>query len=74
MRLSKEQISGLQIILKDLSLNYTDEQAQVVGMAIMRFAIAKAQRDQRLMNEMENAYGQVFRDYESFTEQSHSLS
>ncbi len=33
--------------------DYTDEQAHEAGMAIMRFVIAKAQREQELLNNKE---------------------
>ena len=39
-------------------LELTDEQAQEAGFAIMRFVIAKAQREQELIKKMENNYGQ----------------
>lgn len=59
MRLSDKQISGLQIILKELSLDYSDEKAQEVGMAIIRFAIAKARRDPKIMNDMERIWTNI---------------
>jgi hypothetical protein len=49
MRLSKERILALQVLLKELTgRDYSDEQAQEAGLAIMRFLIAKAQRKQEL--------------------------
>lgn len=46
MRLSYERIKVLQALLKELyALDCTEEQAQEAGMAIMRFVIAKAQRE-----------------------------
>jgi len=55
MRLSNERIKALQVLLKEeFGLDYTDEQAQVAGMAIMRFVIAKAQRKQDLAKEWKN--------------------
>ena len=49
MRLSSERIKELQKILKEqLSIDYTDEQAQEAGLAIMRFVLAKEQRKQEV--------------------------
>lgn len=51
MRLSNEHIKSLQILLrKECGLELTDEQAQEAGMAIMRFVLAKAQREQQLID------------------------
>lgn len=58
MRLSSDSIKSLQILLKELDLNYTDEQAQEAGLLIMRFVVAKAQRKQELIKDMENNNGQ----------------
>ena len=56
MRLSDERIKCLQILLHDkYSLELTNEQAQEAGMAIMRFVLAKARREQELIN-MEKKY------------------
>ena len=45
MRLSPERIKELQKILKEqLGLDYTDEQAQEAGLAIVRFVLAKEQQ------------------------------
>ncbi len=56
MRLSDDLIKSLQAHLKELyDLDYTDEQAQDAGVAIMRFVIAKVQREQELLNEKENS-------------------
>ena len=51
MRLSNGRIKSLQALLKELGLEYTNEQAQEAGMAIMRFVIVKAQRQQELTNK-----------------------
>ncbi len=60
MRLSNERIKVLQALLKELhGLDYSDEQAQSAGMSIMRFVVAKAQREQELIKSKENKYGQV---------------
>ena len=49
MRLSNTRIKALQALLKELhGLELTDEQAQQAGLQIMRFVIAKAQRQQEL--------------------------
>lgn len=69
MRLSSEDVKSLQILLKDeFGLNYTDEQAQEAGMAIMRFVIAKAQRKQELAKKEGNDYGQVQRTNGTITQ------
>jgi len=44
MKISAERIKSLQLLLKELGLNYTEEQTQDAGLAIMRFALVKAQR------------------------------
>jgi hypothetical protein len=52
MRLSPEHIKKLQKILKEqLGLDYTDEQTQEAGMAIMRFVLAKEQRKREIDTE-----------------------
>ena len=62
MRLSNERIKTLQIILKEeFDLDYSDEQAQEAGMAIMRFVIAKMQRENELTNHKEYEYGKPSR-------------
>lgn len=49
MRLSKERINALQKLLKDeFNIDYTDEEAQQAGLAIMHFAIAKERRKQEV--------------------------
>lgn len=54
MRLSTERIKALQALLKELyNLDYSEEQAQEAGLAIMRFVVAKAQREQELANKKE---------------------
>ena len=51
MKLSDERIRELQAILKEeFGLDYTAEQAQEAGLAIIRFAIAKTQRQSSLVN------------------------
>ena len=55
MRLSNELINRLQVILKEeFDLEYTDEKAQEAGMAIMRFVLTKAQRQQELNKRKEH--------------------
>ncbi len=62
MRLSSKHIKKLQLLLKEIhGLDYTDEQAQEAGMAIMRFVQVKAQRTQELANLKENVYGNTSR-------------
>lgn len=60
MRLSDERIKELKVLLKELyGLDYTDEQAQEAGLAIMRFVIVKTQRQRELTNkkmEMNDEY------------------
>ena len=57
MRLSSERIKSLQALLKELhGLDYTDEQAQEAGLAIMRFVAAKAQRKEELNKEGNDHY------------------
>ena len=52
MRLSDERIKELQKLLKDeLGLEYTEEQAQQAGLAIMRFVLAKELRNKELKLE-----------------------
>lgn len=54
MRLSSERIEILQALLKEQTgKNYTDEQAQEAGLAIMRFVLAKAQRNRQLNKNKE---------------------
>ena len=54
MRLSNERIKALQALLIELhGIEMTDEQAQEAGLAIMRFTLAKAQKQQELTNNME---------------------
>lgn len=49
MRLSDERIKELQSLLKELyGLDLSTEQAQEAGLSIMRFVLAKTQRQQRL--------------------------
>jgi hypothetical protein len=59
MRLSNERIKSLQALMHEkLDLELNEEQAQEAGFAIMRFVIAKAQREKELIKKMENNYGQ----------------
>lgn len=60
MRLSNERIKALQVLLKEQTgRDYTDEQAQEAGMAILRFVIAKAQRKRDLTKNKGNKNGQI---------------
>lgn len=55
MRLSDERIKSLQALLRrKYGLELTDEQAQEAGMAILRFVIAKARREQELTDMEKN--------------------
>ncbi|MGH7196479.1 MAG: hypothetical protein ACREGJ_01800 [Candidatus Saccharimonadales bacterium] len=48
MRLKPERLTTLKELLKDIGLDYSDEQAQQAGLAIMRFALAKETRKRQL--------------------------
>lgn len=49
MRISQERIKDLQKLLKEQTgKDYTDEEAQEAGLAIMRFVVAKERRRQEL--------------------------
>jgi len=49
MRISQERIKELQKLLKEQTgKDYTDEEAQEAGLAIMRFIVAKERRRQEL--------------------------
>jgi hypothetical protein len=53
-RISPERIKELQKILKEQTgKDYSSEEAQEAGLAIMRFAIAKEQHKQQLQSEAE---------------------
>jgi hypothetical protein len=55
MRLSTDRIKSLQALLKEqCGLEYTEEQAQAAGMAIIRFVMAKAQREKELTTMEKN--------------------
>lgn len=55
MRLSNERIKQLQTLMREQhGLKLTDEQAQEAGMAIMRFVLTKAQRQQELNKRKEH--------------------
>ena len=55
MRLSNERVKALQAILKEIyALEFSEEQAQVEGLAIMRFWLVKTQREQQLKKESGN--------------------
>lgn len=55
MRLSDKRIKTLQILLKEeFGLDYSDEQAQEAGMAIMRLVVAKKQHKQEMTRKKEN--------------------
>lgn len=49
VRISPERIKELQALLKEQTgKDYSDEEAQEAGLAIMRFVVAKEQRRQEL--------------------------
>lgn len=59
MRLSNERIKQLQTLMREQhGLKLTDEQAQEAGMAIMRFVLTKAQRQQELTKRKEHEHEQ----------------
>jgi hypothetical protein len=59
MRLSNERIKQLQTLMREQhGLKLTDEQAQEAGMAIMRFVLTKAQRQQELTKPKEHEHEQ----------------
>lgn len=61
MRLSEERIKSLQALMREKhGLELTDEQAQEAGFAIMRFVIAKAQRERELTKNKEINNEQTF--------------
>jgi hypothetical protein len=52
VRISTERIKELQRLLKEQTgKDYTDEEAQEAGMAIMRFVLVKEQRRQELSKQ-----------------------
>lgn len=54
-RISPELIEKLQKLLKEQTgKDYSDEEAQEAGLAIMRFAIAKEQRKQQIEHNTKN--------------------
>jgi hypothetical protein len=53
MRLTEERIKSLQVLMREkLGSEMTNEQAHEAGLAIMRFLIAKTQRKQELMKDV----------------------
>jgi len=48
MRLKPERVIALRELLKELGLDYSDEETQQAGLAIMRFALAKEIRKRQL--------------------------
>jgi hypothetical protein len=54
-RISKERIKELQKLLKEQTgRDYTDEEAQEAGLAIMRFTLAKKRRELELQEEFDD--------------------
>ncbi len=60
MRLSRERIINLQALLREhCDLDYSEEQAQEAGAAIMRFVVAKSQRQTAASSIKENGNEQT---------------
>lgn len=60
MRLSDERMKKLQALLaEELGLDYSNEQAQEAGMAIMRFVLAKKERKNFSIEENEEKNGTI---------------
>ena len=56
MRLSDQRIKELQGLLKELyGVDYTTEQAQEAGLSILRFVLAKTQRQRQLAKKDDEA-------------------
>ena len=54
MRLSEQQIKALQTLLNDeYGLEYSTEEAQQAGLAIMRFVLAKHRKNQSTNNNLQ---------------------
>jgi hypothetical protein len=51
MRLSIERIAALRLILQGFNLDYTDQELQGVGIAVIRFAFAKYQHSLKISNK-----------------------
>ena len=52
MKLSTELVNSLKLLLiEQYGLEYSDEQAQEAGLAIIRFVAVKAKREYELTNE-----------------------
>ena len=52
MKLSTELINSLKLLLKEhYGLEYSDEQAQEAGLAIIRFVAVKTKREYELTNK-----------------------
>lgn len=58
MRFSPERIKELQRLLKEhCGVEYSEEQAQQAGIAIVRFIVVKERRRQELAKQGRNEYG-----------------
>lgn len=56
MRLSEQRVKELQGLLKELyGLEFSTEQAQEAGLAVLRFVLAKTQRQQQLAKKESGA-------------------
>jgi|GEM_PF-3104736 len=51
MKFNTERIQSLQVLLRDIGLDYDNEQSQEAGLAIMRFVLAKHEYNSNLITE-----------------------
>ena len=59
MRLNDERVEELQVLLKELyGLDLSAEQTQGAGLSILRFVLAKTQRQQELSKTRSNDMNQ----------------
>lgn len=56
MRISDRRIEELRALLREFGLEYSKEEAQTAGIAIIRFMIVKKAREQEL-SKPRNVYG-----------------
>lgn len=60
MRFSPELIKELKLLLKErCGAEFTDEETQIAGIAIVRFLIVKHQRVNELISNKGNVYGKI---------------
>ena len=66
MRFSPARIKGLQRLLKEhYGVDYSEEEAQRAGIAIVRFIIAKKHRKQELANQRRYGNGKLSSEKEA---------